>query len=463
VFTAWGKEIGGLQAGLGFRAGDKRAYHHGETVKLVVRIRNLGKEEVTFQYVPAFFKERPPTVVGNAVPLIGLALSGKRHPSTDVTLAPGKEVELYEWKAALRPASESKNPNFEIIYGTGKFSIQYERVLANSTASAIKIDPALSKLATGKLELEVKVAKKQEKKAFTAWGKEVGGLQAGWGFRPGEHRAYRHGETVTLVLRVRATAKLPFSGPHRYVFRFEELPAISDADGKPIPIASIAAERVGEPTVELTAGKEIDLYEFKLELRPASERGKKGNRTLYGAGNFQIQSEPVTAEYLGPLLIVRKLLSKLATGKLELEVKDVKKQEKAAFTAWGKEVGGLQAGLGFRAGDKRAYRHGETVKLVVRVRNVGEKKPPSQYLYAFRFEGLPTVTNFDGKPLSIAPNVAEGLREPKVVDLTTPGKEIELYELKLELRPASESGKQGKRTLYGTGKIQIQYEVDPIV
>src|SRR5206468_3152013 len=141
-----------------FPAGEKRAYRHGETVTLVVRVRNVGKEEVKFQYVPAFLKETPPTVADNAVPLSGIALSGKTHPSADVTLAPGKEVELSEWKAALRPASDPdrKNPNFEIIYGTGKFSVQYERVLANSTASRIKIDPALSKLATGKLELDVK-------------------------------------------------------------------------------------------------------------------------------------------------------------------------------------------------------------------------------------------------------------------------------------------------------------------
>src|SRR5262249_39914978 len=153
--TAWGKEINGLQAGVGFPAGQKRAYSHGETVTPVVRIRNVGKEDVKFQYVPRFFKENPPTVIdsaGKLVPLRGAdALSGgARHPSADVTLAPGKEVELSEWNVALRPASDPdrKNPNIEIIYGTGTFSFQYERVLANSSASAIKIDPALGKLAT---------------------------------------------------------------------------------------------------------------------------------------------------------------------------------------------------------------------------------------------------------------------------------------------------------------------------
>ena len=142
-------------------SGEKRAYRRGETVTLVVRVRNVSKEAVTFQYAPAFLKENPPTVTGGdgkPIPLQSVALSGRTHPSTEVTLVPGKEVDLSQWKAALRPASDrdDKNPNFEILYGTGTFGVQYERVLGNSTASAIKIDPALSKLATGKLELEVK-------------------------------------------------------------------------------------------------------------------------------------------------------------------------------------------------------------------------------------------------------------------------------------------------------------------
>src|SRR5207244_12828184 len=37
-----------------------------------------------------------------------------------------------------------------------KVSIQYDRGLGSSSSGAIKLDPALSKLGTGKLELEVK-------------------------------------------------------------------------------------------------------------------------------------------------------------------------------------------------------------------------------------------------------------------------------------------------------------------
>ncbi len=157
-FTAWGKEAGGLQAGLGYLPGQHRAYHLGETVTLVVRVRNVCKEAVKFQYLRQFFIERPPAVTddkGNSVSLTSVSYAGGGHFPVEVTLAPGKEIELYELMLKLRPASDGKD-RFSTVYGTGKFSIQYERVLGNSSSGFIKLDPALSKLATGKLELEVK-------------------------------------------------------------------------------------------------------------------------------------------------------------------------------------------------------------------------------------------------------------------------------------------------------------------
>ena len=335
-FTAWGKEINGLQAGVGFPAGQKRSYSHGETVTLVVRVRNVGKEEVTFQSVPAFFKENPATVTdaeGKPVPLRGISPGGRTHPSTDVTLAPGKEVELYEWKAALQPASEIKNPNFEIIYGTGKFSIQYERVLGNSSASRIKIDPALSKLATGKLELEVKDAgklpeKQQEKEAFTAWGKEINGLQAGLGFRPGEKRPYTHGETVNLVVRVRNVSKEDVKFQYLKEFFMETPPLVTGGDGKTIRLGGVdlLGSIVHIPVdVNLAPGKEMELHDLKLKLGPASEGGdvtEVSPDALHGKGTFQIQYERVfgNSSAAGQIKLDPNL-SKLATGKLELEIK----------------------------------------------------------------------------------------------------------------------------------------------
>ena len=67
------------------------------------------------------------------------------HIPVEVNLAPGKEIELYERMLVLSPE-----------YGTGTVQIQYERVFGNSSFGRIKLDPALSNLATGKLELEVK-------------------------------------------------------------------------------------------------------------------------------------------------------------------------------------------------------------------------------------------------------------------------------------------------------------------
>lgn len=163
-FTAWGEAAGGLQAGLGFRPGEHRAYHHGETVTLVVRVRNVSKEAVKFQYVREFFNEKPPAVTdgeGKSVILPKVTVLGTVHPPVDVDLAPGKVIELtgsqpfYELKLELKPAGDSGNNEFWTLYGTGKFHIQYERVFGNSSIGSIKLDPALAKLATGKLELQI--------------------------------------------------------------------------------------------------------------------------------------------------------------------------------------------------------------------------------------------------------------------------------------------------------------------
>jgi formylglycine-generating enzyme required for sulfatase activity len=145
-FTAWGQEVGCLQAGLGYHPGQKRPYSHGETVKLVVRVRNVSKEEVTFQYVSQFLIEIPPAVTdgkGNLIPPGLRSLFGVHVPN-QVNLAPGKEIELYG-ELEVRPD-----------FGTGKVSVQYRRVFGNSSSGQIKLDPNLSKLATGKMELEIK-------------------------------------------------------------------------------------------------------------------------------------------------------------------------------------------------------------------------------------------------------------------------------------------------------------------
>src|SRR6202040_3041595 len=88
----------------------------------------------------------PPAVTdgkGRLVPAALRSLFGVHLPRP-VNLAPGKEIELYG-ELEVRPD-----------FGTGKVSIQYGRVFGNSSSGQIELDPNLSKLATGKLELEIK-------------------------------------------------------------------------------------------------------------------------------------------------------------------------------------------------------------------------------------------------------------------------------------------------------------------
>src|SRR5207253_605615 len=143
------------------------------------------------------------------------------HIPEEVNVAPGKEIELYELKLDLKPPREKGNARvaFETLEGTGKFQIQYERVFGNSSSGTIKLDPAMSKLATGKLELEVK-------EAFTAWGKEVEGVQAGLGFPVGQKREYHTGETAKLVVRVRNGGKKDVKFVYAWESFYEQPPVV---------------------------------------------------------------------------------------------------------------------------------------------------------------------------------------------------------------------------------------------
>lgn len=69
------------------------------------------------------------------------------------------ELVLHEWKCQIKPAGESNNKGRPYaLYGSGKVSVQYDRVFGPPEMSLPnwKLDPALSKLASGKLELDVK-------------------------------------------------------------------------------------------------------------------------------------------------------------------------------------------------------------------------------------------------------------------------------------------------------------------
>lgn len=159
AFTAWGKEVGGLQMGLGYHPGEHRAYRPGETVKLVVRVRNVGKEAVKFSYIRQFSpNELLPTVTdgeGKQVSIEALVIDIKPK-WRELTLTPGKASDLHELNLDLRPASESGNKSDLTLYGAGKFHLQHERMNGMFSPEQINLDPNLDRLATGKLELDVK-------------------------------------------------------------------------------------------------------------------------------------------------------------------------------------------------------------------------------------------------------------------------------------------------------------------
>jgi hypothetical protein len=161
AFTAWGKEVGGVQAGIGYLSGPKRAYHVGEVVKLAVRVRNVGKQEVKFSYYHEDFYEHPPIVTdgaGKTIPLEGVFLSGLPR-RVDVSLAAGKEIKLCELYLTLRPASaRAKERPIWKLFGAGNYQLQYKQMGGNLGIGEPRLDPILGKLVTGKLELEVKSA-----------------------------------------------------------------------------------------------------------------------------------------------------------------------------------------------------------------------------------------------------------------------------------------------------------------
>jgi formylglycine-generating enzyme required for sulfatase activity len=361
--TAWGQEVDGLQAGLALM--DASMVHPGESVKLEVKLRNVGKAEVTITH--GLLRESPPGITdakGNRVSVTIPPYLDFYVVPTKVVIAPGKTVTLYKPEVAVAerlrgqigPEPLVSTPTIRV--GPGKYKIGYSGMVQSHP-----------KLATGAVEIEVQepanLAAAGE--AFTAWGKEVGGLQAGLGlgYYPGEKRAYRTGETVRLVVRIRNPGKKDVKFSYFNEFFYENPPAVTDSDGKPVPLEGaglLGLAVLVEKT--LAPGKEVNLCELNLALRPDSEKSKERPVwKLFGTGKFQLRYENVGGGNIGTGEIkFDPVLSKLATGKLEVKETEKlpEKREKETFTAWGKEVGGVQAGLGYKTAAVTWPRGGST-------------------------------------------------------------------------------------------------------
>jgi len=152
---------------LGFEYGNRRTYGHGQGITLVVRLRNVGKEAVKFEYLRQFLDENPPTVTNaddKTIPQSKTEVMGQ-HVPVSVTLEPGKEM-ILETRlhgssgvpyVLIPPNSTEKRDDkvTPLVVATGKCQLQIEKVFGNSSSGFLKVDPALEKLSTGKLELEV--------------------------------------------------------------------------------------------------------------------------------------------------------------------------------------------------------------------------------------------------------------------------------------------------------------------
>jgi RNA polymerase sigma factor (sigma-70 family) len=443
--TAWGQVVGGLQAGLGFRPGENRVYRHGDTAKLVVRVRNVSKQDINFQYLRHFFIENPPKVTDDAGKPVAFKDASPRgiYKPWDAKLEPGKEIELYELNVELSNGQGIGIPKGSTLMGTGRFSVQYERVLGNSFLSSvpIKLDPVLSKLATGKLKLEVK-------EAFTAWGQDVGGLQAGLSIR--DQNNILIGGKATAVIWLRNVSKTPITAS----MYLEDSLVVDALEKRVRGIVRPAHDYEIIPTkITVPAGQTLEIAKSTFLVRAAVS----GEQAVPDGGPYTIYVQPgkYRARFGGFLLDHHAV----STGSVEFKVNagpPAKKQE-SLETAWGEEADGVQAGLGFRLGEHRAYHTGETVRLVVRVRNVGKKEAKIVYAPEHFYEEPPIVTDEVGKPVTFQGVEFSGEIQFKEVTLM-PGKVVDLCELPVALRPANEKPNDRPWSLYEMGQFRLQFE-----
>src|SRR5262249_10585678 len=149
--VAWGKEVDGLQAGLLAEAATCRV---GETLKFKVKLRNVGKAEVSIAYYdmlrdcePLVTTDTGGQVRGYMPPILTPDLPPRRalKPGETVTLDIREVAVASEDRAKLLAEWRVGTP--AICAAPGKYKIAYGGMIKNHP-----------KLATGTLELEIKSA-----------------------------------------------------------------------------------------------------------------------------------------------------------------------------------------------------------------------------------------------------------------------------------------------------------------
>jgi hypothetical protein len=145
VDAAWGKEVDGLQAGVGFAPGQKGVFRVGDTAKLVVYLRNVSGKELAVEYSDAYLAENQPAVIDAA----GKPVATSRLPILlgvwrlyKRTLAAREVMELDRVERVLEPAREVATGKPTLFVGPGRYKLNYANVPPN-------------RLSTGVLDVEV--------------------------------------------------------------------------------------------------------------------------------------------------------------------------------------------------------------------------------------------------------------------------------------------------------------------
>lgn len=112
----------------------------------------------------------------------------------------------------------------------------------------------------------------------------------------------------------------------------------------------------------------------------------------------------------------------------------------AHHLVWGEAVNGLQAGIAFDGTDRRAYSMGETVPLVVKLRNAGEQPITISFPSTRLRHSRPMVEDADGGPARVHMPPAVRYRIPLVEQVLKPGEEIEFDRVQLVLTPDTPAG-----------------------
>jgi hypothetical protein len=116
-------------------------------------VRNLGKTDVKFEYVKEVFEGRPFQATdgdGMSIPQGKAVAIGGKETRVPVTLRPSEEILLFGKRIELKPGNKVRP---HCLMASGNVSLWYERLFGSTTSG--NLDPKLSELATGKLELEI--------------------------------------------------------------------------------------------------------------------------------------------------------------------------------------------------------------------------------------------------------------------------------------------------------------------